>query len=79
MTEVIRCQGLTKRYGSTVAVDGLDLVVEAGQVFGFLGPNGAGKTLPQGCPLSFPIPTPNPIRSPQGREAECPGEVRTRR
>jgi ABC-2 type transport system ATP-binding protein len=42
--QVIRCEGLSKRYGSTVAVDGLDLVVEAGQVFGFLGPNGSGKT-----------------------------------
>lgn len=30
MTEVIRCRALTKRYGSTVAVDGLDLAVEAG-------------------------------------------------
>jgi len=51
VTEVIRCQGLTKRYGSTVAVDGLDLVVEAGQVFGFLGPNGAGKTIRYQVPL----------------------------
>ncbi|MCH5676823.1 ABC transporter ATP-binding protein [Streptomyces gilvus] len=42
--EVIRCEGLTKRYGTTVAVDGLGLVVEGGQVFGFLGPNGSGKT-----------------------------------
>ncbi|MGZ4756622.1 MAG: ABC transporter ATP-binding protein [Acidimicrobiia bacterium] len=40
----IRTTGLTKRYGSTVALDGLDLVVEPGSVFGFLGPNGAGKT-----------------------------------
>jgi ABC-2 type transport system ATP-binding protein len=40
----IRTAGLTKRYGSTVALDGLDLVVEPGSVFGFLGPNGAGKT-----------------------------------
>jgi ABC-2 type transport system ATP-binding protein len=44
VTEAIRCEGLSKRYGSTIAVDGLDLVVEAGQVFGFLGPNGSGKT-----------------------------------
>jgi ABC-type multidrug transport system ATPase subunit len=36
--------GLTKVFGATVAVDGLDLRVEPGQVFGFLGPNGAGKT-----------------------------------
>ncbi|MDX6391018.1 MAG: type transport system ATP-binding protein [Streptosporangiaceae bacterium] len=43
MPDVIRCQGLGKRYGSAVAVDSLDLTVEAGQVFGFLGRNGAGK------------------------------------
>jgi ABC-2 type transport system ATP-binding protein len=36
--------GLTKRYGRTVALDGLDLRVPAGVVYGFLGPNGAGKT-----------------------------------
>jgi ABC-2 type transport system ATP-binding protein len=42
--DVIRCEGLTKRYGRTVAVDALDLTVPAGQVFGFLGPNGSGKT-----------------------------------
>lgn len=40
----IRCQGLTKRYGSITAVDSLDLVVPPGSVFGFLGPNGSGKT-----------------------------------
>jgi ABC-2 type transport system ATP-binding protein len=37
-------EGLTKRYGSRVAVDGLSLTVRRGEVFGFLGPNGAGKT-----------------------------------
>ena len=40
----IVCRGLTKRYGSVLALDGLDLEVPAGSVFGFLGPNGAGKT-----------------------------------
>jgi ABC-2 type transport system ATP-binding protein len=40
----ISTQGLTKRYGHTVALDGLDLEVGIGQVFGLLGPNGAGKT-----------------------------------
>ena len=44
MTAAIECHGLTKRYGARVAVNQLDLTVEAGQVFGFLGPNGAGKT-----------------------------------
>ena len=40
----IRCQGLVKRYGDVVAVDGLDLEVRSGECFGLLGPNGAGKT-----------------------------------
>jgi len=40
----IRCEGLTKHYGSIAALDGLTLAVEEGSVFGFLGPNGAGKT-----------------------------------
>ena len=35
---------LTKRYGSVAAVEGLDLTVEGGTIYGFLGPNGAGKT-----------------------------------
>jgi len=44
VTAVIECHGLTKRYRGATALAGLDLTVEAGQVFGFLGPNGAGKT-----------------------------------
>jgi ABC-2 type transport system ATP-binding protein len=40
----IECRRLTKRFGSLVALDRLDLAVEPGIVFGFLGPNGAGKT-----------------------------------
>jgi ABC-2 type transport system ATP-binding protein len=42
--EPVRTQGLTKRYGSTLAIDRLDLVVRPGEVYGFLGPNGSGKT-----------------------------------
>jgi len=42
--EILRLEGLTKRYGSFTAVDGLDLRVRRGEIFGFLGPNGAGKT-----------------------------------
>lgn len=40
----IETNGLTRRYGSLVAVDHLDLAVKQGSVYGFLGPNGAGKT-----------------------------------
>jgi ABC-2 type transport system ATP-binding protein len=41
---VIQLRHLTKRYGQFTAVDGLDLVIPRGELFGFLGPNGAGKT-----------------------------------
>ena len=44
MGTALRTDGLTKRFGRTLAVDGLDLEVREGEVFGFLGPNGAGKT-----------------------------------
>src|SRR5437764_3502262 len=41
---MIRLSALSKRYGSFTAVNGIDLSVPRGQLFGFLGPNGAGKT-----------------------------------
>lgn len=44
MNEAIRAEGLKQTFGEVVALDGLDLTVEAGTVFGLLGPNGAGKT-----------------------------------
>ena len=40
----IKTKNLRKKYASTIAVDGVDLQIESGQVFGFLGPNGAGKS-----------------------------------
>ena len=43
-TPLIHAQGLTKRFGEFVAVDGIDFSVAQGESFGFLGPNGAGKT-----------------------------------
>ncbi|HUD10663.1 MAG TPA: ABC transporter ATP-binding protein [Candidatus Saccharimonadales bacterium] len=44
MDVIINAAGLTKRYGSSAALDNLDLEVYKGEVLGYLGPNGAGKT-----------------------------------
>jgi ABC-2 type transport system ATP-binding protein len=60
--DIIEVAGLRKQYrrlrgGSQVAVDGLDLAVPEGGVFGFLGPNGAGKTTTIRCLLGLVAPT----------------------
>ena len=62
MRDAIVVEGLVKRYrrrrgGATVAVDGLDLAVASGGVFGFLGPNGSGKTTTIRCLLGLVRPT----------------------
>jgi len=44
MATAIQAQRLCKRYGDTLALDALDLSVDAGEVYGYLGPNGSGKT-----------------------------------
>src|SRR6476659_8536931 len=44
METAVRIKGLSKRYGSTVALSDLDLEIAKGEVIGYLGPNGAGKT-----------------------------------
>src|SRR6266568_7127769 len=41
---VIKAEALTKRYGATLAVDHIDIAVNAGEIVGILGPNGSGKT-----------------------------------
>ena len=44
MDVALQTRGLTRRFGETMAVDGIDLEVGAGEIYGFLGPNGAGKS-----------------------------------
>ena len=54
---MIEAQGLTKRYGDTVAVDGLSFDIRPGVVTGFLGPNGAGKSTTMRMILGLDRPT----------------------
>ncbi len=44
MSEILRCVGLTKRYGALTALDNIDLSLQSGRIIGLLGPNGSGKT-----------------------------------
>src|SRR3954447_19371396 len=54
---MIEIHDVTKRYGSTVAVDGLSFEVRAGEVTGFLGPNGAGKSTTMRMMVGLDAPT----------------------
>src|ERR1700689_3854669 len=54
---MIKVEGLTKRYARTVAVDNISFEVEQGQIVGFLGPNGAGKTTTMRVLTCFLPPT----------------------
>ena len=44
MSEILRCQGLSKRYGHILALNNVDLTLDSGRIVGLLGPNGSGKT-----------------------------------
>jgi ABC-2 type transport system ATP-binding protein len=57
MTAVITTRGLVKQYGRLRAVDGIDLDVQAGDVYGFLGANGSGKTTTVRMLLGLVLPT----------------------
>lgn len=59
---MIEISNLTKRFGNLAAVDGLDLTVEAGEIFGFLGPNGAGKTTTVKILTGLMLPTEGTVR-----------------
>lgn len=78
MKDAIEVAGLTKRYGSVVAVNDLSFTVPAGSVFAFLGTNGAGKTTTIGC-LTTTIPFDRGALRVAGSDvARDPGVVRQR-
>ncbi|MFJ8044166.1 ABC transporter ATP-binding protein [Kitasatospora sp. NPDC096147] len=62
-TAAIEIEGLGKRYGRTVGVEGVGLSVAAGEVFGLLGPNGAGKTTVLRCLAGLLRPTAGRVRA----------------
>jgi ABC-2 type transport system ATP-binding protein len=74
MTLAIRTSGLTKTYGETVALDGVDISVEEGSVYGLVGPNGAGKTTLIGILSSLRRATSGSVSIdvPSGRVAAMP-------
>ena len=60
--EPVVARGLVKRYGDVTAVDGVDLTIERGDVYGYLGPNGAGKTTVLRMLLGLVRPTAGSVR-----------------
>ena len=66
---MIEAIGLTKQYGTTVAVDDLSFPVQPGMVTGFLGPNGAGKSTTMRMILG--LDNPNQGTRPDRRQAVC--------
>jgi ABC-2 type transport system ATP-binding protein len=76
-SHAIRTDGLRKSYGDVTAIDGVDLTVEAGEVFGFLGPNGAGKSTLISVLLGYVTPTAGTATVLGHDVTESPRAVRT--
>jgi ABC-type multidrug transport system ATPase subunit len=68
---LVEVTGLTKKYGDTLAVDGVDLMVRPGEVYGFLGPNGAGKTTTLRILTGLIAPTSGTVRVLGGRPGQA--------
>jgi len=76
MVSTVETDGLSKRYGDLLAVDHLDLKIEAGEIFGLLGPNGAGKTTTLSMLATLLKPTSGTARVNGYDILQQPGEVR---
>lgn len=75
---MLRAAGLTRRFGEVVALDGLDLVVEGGEIVCLLGANGAGKTTTINLFLGFLSPTAGEVTVDGLSPTTAPREVRSR-
>jgi ABC-2 type transport system ATP-binding protein len=75
---MIAISSLTKRYGTFTAVDGIDLEVPKGELFGFLGPNGAGKTTTLRMIAGILRPSAGTVRIAGIDLAERPNEAKAR-
>jgi len=75
---VIEARGLTKYYGSLMAVDGIDFDITKGECFGFLGPNGAGKTTVIRILYCFMPPTSGQVKVFGMDVTEKPSQIKRR-
>jgi len=78
MTAAITTQGLRRSFGDNHAVDGVDLEVEAGEIYGFLGPNGAGKSTMVKVLCTLITPTGGTATVAGYNVATQPGDIRLR-
>jgi ABC-2 type transport system ATP-binding protein len=78
LPDIIEAVGLTKHYGAIKALDGLDLAVPEGTIFGMLGPNGAGKTTAVSILTTLTIPDSGTATVAGADVLNSPGEVRSR-
>ena len=74
----VECRGLEYRFGDKVALAGIDLLVQRGEVFGLLGPNGAGKTTTLRILTTLARPTSGHLRILGHDVVAAPLEVRRR-
>ena len=76
---ILRTEGLTKRFGTTVAVDDVDFTLPAGELRGLIGPNGAGKSTFMGLLAGLLRPTAGEVYLRGERVTDLPAHARVRR